>query len=61
VQLAGAASVALWAGGTGIILFKLINKFGMLRASKDEELFGLDISNHKTYAYPEDMMGQDFP
>jgi ammonia channel protein AmtB len=50
-----------WAGGTGLVLFWAINKAGLLRAQKDAELFGLDIANHKTYAYPEDMMDKDFP
>jgi ammonia channel protein AmtB len=31
-----------------------------MRASKDAELFGLDISEHKTFAYPEDME-DEFP
>jgi ammonia channel protein AmtB len=34
---------------------------GLLRASKDAELYGLDIAEHKTYAYPEDMMEKEFP
>ena len=43
------------------MLFWAINKAGLLRAKKDAELFGLDIADHKTYAYPEDMMDKDFP
>ena len=26
-----------------------------------EGMFGLDIADHKTYAYPEDRMAKDFP
>jgi len=61
VQLIGASVIAIWAGVTGLILFWSINKAGLLRASKDAELFGLDIAAHKTYAYPEEMMEKDFP
>jgi len=32
----------------------------MLRVGRDAELFGLDIALHKTYAYPEDMMEEQF-
>jgi len=59
-QFVGAFSIALWAGVTGYILFSLLNRARLLRASKDAELFGLDIAEHKTYAYPEDMQEQ-FP
>jgi len=61
IQIAGALAIATWAGLTGLLLFWGINKAGLLRASRDSELFGLDIADHKTYAYPEDMMDQDFP
>lgn len=54
-QLGGAAVVAAWAGFTGLLLFFVLKKANLLRASKDAELFGLDISQHKTRAYPEDM------
>jgi Amt family ammonium transporter len=60
IQLIGASVIAVWAGVTGFILFGIINKFGLLRASKDAELYGLDIAEHKTRAYPEDM-GDEFP
>ena len=61
VQFIGASAIAVWAGVTGFILFWMINKAGLLRASKDAELFGLDIADHKTYAYPEEMMEKEFP
>ena len=32
----------------------------MLRALRDAEQFGLDIANHKTYAYPEEMADKQF-
>jgi Amt family ammonium transporter len=60
VQFTGVMAITAWAGITGFILFWVINRAGLLRASKDAELFGLDISEHKTYAYPEDMENE-FP
>jgi len=59
-QFIGASAIALWAGVTGFALFWTIKKVGLLRVSRDAELFGLDIAEHKTYAYPEDMQDQ-FP
>jgi Amt family ammonium transporter len=53
-QITGASVIVVWAGATGFLLFWLIGKAGLLRASKDAELYGLDISEHKTYGYPED-------
>jgi len=61
IQAVGGLSIIAWAGATGFALFWVINRLGLLRAGKDAELFGLDIADHKTYAYPEEMMGQDFP
>jgi Amt family ammonium transporter len=56
IQILGVTVIALVVAGLGFILFYILHKFNLLRASKDEELFGLDISVHKTYAYPEEMM-----
>ncbi len=61
IQAVGGLSIIAWASLTGFALFWAINKAGLLRANKDAELFGLDIADHKTYAYPEDMMDKDFP
>jgi Amt family ammonium transporter len=55
VQLAGAGSILLFTLVSGAILFLILRKTEMLRVSRDEELFGLDIACHKTYAYPEEM------
>ncbi len=55
IQLFGALVVLAWALGTGFALFFVLKKFNLLRASRDAELFGLDIAYHKTRAYPEDM------
>jgi len=59
VQLIGVGSILIVVAGLGFILFFVLNKANLLRVSKDEELFGLDISVHKTYAYPEDMIDED--
>ncbi|MEM3063041.1 MAG: hypothetical protein QW303_05820 [Nitrososphaerota archaeon] len=61
IQIVGALAIIAWTGLTGFILFKMINKMGLLRAQKDAELFGLDIADHKTYAYPEDELDKEFP
>lgn len=59
-QFVGGFAIMAWAGVTGFILFWVLNKAKLMRASKDAELFGLDISEHKTFAYPEDMENE-FP
>ncbi|MFX1366041.1 MAG: ammonium transporter [Promethearchaeota archaeon] len=56
VQVIGALVIAIVVAGLGLLLFWVLNRFKLLRVSKDEELFGVDISIHKTYAYPEEMM-----
>jgi Amt family ammonium transporter len=55
VQAVGALAIAAFVAVTGYALFWILNKFKLLRVSRDAELFGLDIALHKTYAYPEDM------
>ncbi len=52
-QIIDAATVALWAFGTGYILFAVLKRTVGLRASRDEELAGMDISEHGYSAYPE--------
>jgi len=45
--------VALWAFGTGYIMFAVIKRLVGLRVSAEEELEGLDIGEHGYSAYPE--------
>ena len=52
-QLIDAATVAVWAFGTGYILFALLKHTIGLRVSKEEELSGLDMGEHGYSAYPE--------
>lgn len=55
VQAVGTLAIGAFVAVTGYALFWVLNKFKLLRVSRDAELFGLDIALHKTYAYPEDM------
>ena len=52
-QLISAVVVFVWAFGTGLILFKIIDMSIGLRVSREEELEGLDIEEHGLPAYPE--------
>jgi Amt family ammonium transporter len=52
-QIIDAATVAVWAFGTGYILFAVLKRTVGLRASREEELAGMDISEHGYSAYPE--------
>jgi len=47
------AVVIAWALGTGFLLFWLLKKTIGLRASREEELEGLDMPEHGILAYPE--------
>ena len=60
VQALGAVAIAAYTAVAGFILFWTLNKFNMLRVLKDAELYGIDIALHKTYAYPEDMIENQF-
>ncbi len=51
----GAVVCASWAFGLGYIIFKSMDKLFGIRVSPDEELKGLDISEHGTPAYPDFM------
>ncbi len=50
-QLIGVGVAFVWAFGIGIILFLIIKKTIGLRVSKEEELRGLDVSEHGMEAY----------
>jgi len=52
-QLIGAVSIIGWAFVTSYIVFKLIDVTVGLRVTREEELTGLDISEHGSDAYPE--------
>ena len=46
VQLVGFTAVAAWAGVTMFLFFKLLKKMSFLRADAQDELMGLDSSEH---------------
>jgi Amt family ammonium transporter len=51
VQLAGVSAAFAWAFGLGMLMFTIIKVTVGLRASKDEEIKGLDIGEHGMEAY----------
>lgn len=51
IQLKGVAVMFVWAFGCGMILFNVIKRTVGLRVSEEEELRGLDISEHGNEAY----------
>ncbi len=50
-QLLGVGAMFVWAFGCGLIIFNVIKYTIGLRASKEEEIRGLDISEHGNEAY----------
>ncbi len=53
VQLIGIGACFVWALGAGLILFKLIDLVIGMRVSPEEEMAGLDFSEHGASAYPD--------
>jgi Amt family ammonium transporter len=51
VQLLGIGSAFIWAFGTAFILFKVIDMVFGLRVSEEEEMMGVDITEHGAHAY----------
>jgi Amt family ammonium transporter len=51
VQLAGVGAAFAWAFGLGLVMFTIIKVTVGLRASKEEEIKGLDIGEHGMEAY----------
>ena len=51
-QLISMVAVTVWSLGTGFILFGILKATMGLRVSREEELQGLDISEHGMEAYP---------
>jgi Amt family ammonium transporter len=52
-QVIGSLSVSVWAFATGFIIFKVTDMVIGIRVSPQEELEGLDITEHGTITYPE--------
>ena len=51
VQLVGVGMTAVWALGTGLLIFFTLKKLGILRVSAKTELKGLDVTEHGQDAY----------
>ncbi|MFQ5794501.1 MAG: ammonium transporter [Candidatus Bipolaricaulia bacterium] len=60
-QLISAGTVLVWALATGFVLFWIIDAAVGLRVSKEEELGGLDLSEHGLETYPEFPEAVEFP
>ena len=50
-QIIGSAAIAGWAFVTMFVLFMSLKACGMLRVSREEEMEGLDVSEHGMHAY----------
>lgn len=55
-QLLGVGLAFVWAFGAAYVLFRLIDATIGLRVTEQEELEGLDLSEHAAEAYPEDWL-----
>jgi len=53
VQMLGVATVFIWSFGSAYLLFKIIDLIVGLRVSKEDELGGLDYSEHGVVSYPD--------
>lgn len=51
IQVIGSVAISIWALITMTIVFKALQKINMLRVSEEEELLGLDITEHGEEAY----------
>ncbi|HHE31426.1 MAG TPA: ammonium transporter [Chlorobaculum parvum] len=50
-QITGSLVIPAWGFGTMLVLFLILKAMGILRVHKDEEMKGLDISEHEEEAY----------
>lgn len=53
IQLVGAGAIILWAFLTSYVVFKVIDLTVGMRVTAEEEMAGLDLSEHGSDAYPE--------
>jgi Amt family ammonium transporter len=60
-QIIGSLAIPAWAFITMFAFFFLLKGVGLLRVSKEEELEGLDISEHGMYAYPAHQVQDGIP
>jgi ammonium transporter, Amt family len=52
-QLIGVLAVVVWAGGVGLVFFKIQHAIQGIRSKPEDELAGLDLSEMGVYAYPD--------
>lgn len=58
-QLIGTGAIAGWALVTSLGLFYALKACGLLRVHAEDEVAGLDISEHGMYAYPQNVVALD--
>ena len=62
IQLIGTFTIAAWALGTSLAMFYGLKAIGLLRVPAEEEIAGLDITEHGMYAYPQQVVAlESFP
>jgi Amt family ammonium transporter len=59
-QLLGVGCIGAWALGSSLIIFYALKMVGMLRVPAEEELKGLDITEHGMYAYPASQVNESY-
>ncbi|MDW5550859.1 ammonium transporter [Methanosarcina sp.] len=59
IQLVSVLVTMIWGFGLSYIIFKILDAVIGLRVSEEEEIAGLDISEHGIRAYPEYLMRED--
>jgi len=59
-QIIGTVSICAWAFVTMLALFAMLKAMGILRVSKEEEVAGLDITEHGMHAYPPNMVNESY-
>jgi Amt family ammonium transporter len=60
-QIIGTLSIASWALGSSLAMFYALKACGLLRVPAEEEIEGLDITEHGMYAYPPQLVVDAFP
>ncbi len=60
-QITGSLVIPLWAFVTMLALFSILKVLGILRVSPEEEMAGLDITEHGMHAYPAPMLVDTHP
>lgn len=59
-QLTGLAAIGGWALGSSLLLFFILKAVGLLRVPAEEEVKGLDITEHGMYAYPASQVNESY-